>query len=85
MNLSLICEFKDQSPSFALGFEAGTVFEAMNLRVPSFDGTYHYASVDQLIAIAQSMNYRVVPLSKTEGWCELRFERLLTEEESDRD
>jgi hypothetical protein len=78
--LSLICPFIDQSESYAYGFEAGRLFESMANEVPIVEGVYHYDNVGQLMLLATHLGYRPTPLSKLEGWVEMRFEKLPPEE-----
>ena len=59
----LIIEFPDQSKSFALGFEAGGMWQRMKNRESEIGQTIHSENLDLITAMATRQHYEVVRVS----------------------
>jgi hypothetical protein len=72
--IKLIVEFLDDSHSFALGFEAGKLYEQMRNEQTEINGAFNKANSGQLMLMARNLGYEVTEiLSLDEIFVNLRF------------
>lgn len=82
-NYDLLISFPDQSESFVLGFEAGQVYNRMQLGEQEIELTAHTANVEVFSRLAMAMKYELkfdaipIPDSVDGGyfveWISVRF------------
>lgn len=76
MTLRLITQFLVENPNFALGFEAGIVYNKMRTGVGEVEGQYNIANQDQLFVMAGNLGYAVKEWKKLdETWMFCKFSK----------
>jgi hypothetical protein len=72
--MKLILEFLNDSQDFALGFEAGKLYQQMRDKQTEISGTFNKANSEQLMLMARSLGYEVTEIVfLDERWVNLRL------------
>lgn len=74
--LRLIVEFLNDSPDYAIGFEAGRLYQQMQDQIPLVEGVYHTQNLEQMMLMSRRLNYSASAINHLEGdYVQLKFER----------
>jgi hypothetical protein len=78
MATRLITEFLTDAPNFALGFEAGIIYNQMRSGVQEIEGQYNISNQDQLFMMAGNLGYEVKKWEKLDQtWMFCKFNKKL--------